>query len=77
MQPAGQPRLVTMKVNGPFDHRHAVFLQREQLVQRDGQVVQAGDEGARKVDDDLGALAPGQPFDPLQVWAAVLVEGRR
>ncbi len=59
----------------PFDHRHAVLLQRQQLVQGNRQVVQAGNEGTGQVDDDLAVSAPGQSFDPPQVWTAVFVKG--
>ena len=44
VQPAGQPRLVTMKVYGPLISGMRYLSQRQQLVQRHRQVVEVRDE---------------------------------
>ena len=55
--------------------RHAVLVQREQVVHRHGQIIQIGDEGPINVDDDFAALAPHQPLDIGHVQP--LAVGRR
>jgi hypothetical protein len=42
-------------------------------MQRDRQLVQTVNEGAREIDDDLLTLAPGQAFDSVQIYAAILI----
>ena len=67
VQPAGQPRLVTMKRERPLDQRHPVLVERQQVVQRHRQVVEVGDERPIRVDDDLAALAPDQALHEAEV----------
>ena len=58
----------------PLDHRHALLVEGQHLMARDGQVIQAGNEWAIGVDDDLprfaccplARLAPCQPANPGQ-----------
>ena len=58
-----------------LDQRHAVLLQRQQVVQRDRQVVsRSGNERPRGVDDDLVAAPPDQPLDPCKVHGARRVD---
>jgi len=63
LQPAVQPRLVTMNVYGPFDQRNAVRFKWQQMVQRNREVIQVGDERPVRVDCDLAAATPGQTLD--------------
>ncbi len=45
------------KGEGTLDHGHALLVERQQLMARDGHVVQIGDEGAIRIDDDFGGFA--------------------
>ena len=48
----------------PLHHRHALFVERQQLMQRDRQIVKVGNKGSIRVDDNLPLLvAPGQTHD--------------
>ncbi len=62
LQPAVQPRLVTINVYGPFDHRDAVFVERQQVMQRNRQIVEIANERPIPVDAGFRALAarPGR-----------------
>ena len=63
LQPAGQPAAGDDEGERPLDHRHALLVQRQQLVPRHRQIVQIGDERPVGVDDDLAPVAPGQAAD--------------
>jgi len=56
--------------------RHAVLIIRQQVVQRDGQIIQIFNERPGRVYNGLTAIAPHQALDPVHVHRTVLVEGR-
>ena len=53
----------------PLDHRHALLVQRQQLVQRHRQIVQVGDERPVRVDDDLARRRARPARRCAGVWA--------
>ena len=55
----------------PLEQRHPVLVERQQVVQRDRQVVQVGDERPVGIDDDLLAPAPDEPAHVAEVGLPV------
>src|SRR5690348_12807561 len=50
-----------------FHQRHAVFVKRQLLVDRQGQVVKIRNERPRLIHHDLAVLTPGQPLHLREV----------